>query len=73
MHVRETDKLRKQRRPGLVAAKRAEICEFLQNKSPVLAGRFVCVRAVLVAFNIIIALILKEHKLLFVFEISNYF
>lgn len=61
------------RRPGLVITERAEIYEFLQNKRPVFAGRFVCVRVVLIAFNIIIALILKEHKLLFVFKISNYF
>lgn len=46
---------------------------FKKNKSPVVAGRFACVRVVLIAFNIIIALILKEHKLLFVFKISNYF
>lgn len=61
------------RRPGLVIAKRAEIYEFLKNKSPANTGRFACVRVVLIAFNIIIALILKEHKLLFVFKISNYF
>lgn len=61
------------RRPGLVITERAEIYEFLKNKSPVLAGHFVYVRVVLIAFSIIIALILKEHKLLFVFKISNYF